>query len=200
MKNKTQKKSSTIKMGLIGVTLLSSLLISCGGGSDTKEEVKSTETTATETAISEKHYTAADLVEFDLSSAGINVITLAPKGAKTIKYEVNGNITVYGGKFFKNTFSFLDGIVADQMSESKSMQSNKELNPSFDKFEQEDETGFLSKKTDGTLSFTRMVQVGTKTLFIQEGMPYDVSPDQFTEYSPEDIKIMYEAAKATKIK
>ena len=48
------------------------------------------------------HYKMSDLIDLDLSSKGINVITKAPKGAKII--QDGNNIVVYGGKYFKITF------------------------------------------------------------------------------------------------
>ncbi len=74
------------------------------------------------------------------------------------------------------------------------------MNPSFDKFEEEDTHSFLKKNKEGRLTFTHGLEADGKTILVSEGMPYDISPDQFSDYSADDIKIMYEAAKATKAK
>jgi hypothetical protein len=195
-----QQIKSKLILGICTSILATTIFISCGGGEKAEDGTATETATINETALTETHFTMTDLVDFDMSSTGINVITKAPKNAKTFKYDANGNISVYGGKFFKISFSYLDGSVADVISSIKGSLTDKEMNPSFDKVEMEDETGFLIKSTDGKLSFNHGIQVGDKTLIISEGMPYDISPDQFTDYTAEDVKLMYEAAKATKIK
>lgn len=177
---------------------ISSSLISCGNSN-----VASAPATNTLSATSESndvHYTVADLVDLDLSSYGIPVITKAPKGSKVMKYAASGEISVYGGKFFKITFSQMDGALDDNFTLIKEMVSDKELNPSFDKFEAEEKYSFLKKNKEGKFAFSCALQSGDKTIFIAEGMAYDISPDKFTDYSPEDVKLMYEAAKATVLK
>lgn len=174
------------------------MLMSCGGNGDKAAAGEATATDAA--AATDKHYTAADLVDLDLSSSGIAVVTKAPKDAKVMKYEVNGDICVYGGKFFKLTFSTMDGAAVDNFSMLKEMTSDKELNSSFDKFEAEDGDSFLKKNKKGEFAFIRSIDAGGKTVNISEGMPYDISPDQFSDYSADDVKIMYEAAKATAAK
>ncbi len=114
-----------------------------------------------------------------------------------MKYEANGNIIVYGGKFFKITYSVSDGTAADNLSLLKEMTSDTEMNPSFVKFETEDELGYIKENKEGKLSFTYAVDAGDKNVTMQEGIPYDLSPDKFTDYSAEDVKVMYQAAKAT---
>lgn len=153
----------------------------------------------------EKHYQVSDLVDLDLSSKGFNVITKAPKGSRIIQ---DGNdIAVYGGKFFKMTFSKHDFSLpfneeekyenmAEKMADMKILASDAELNPSFVKFETEDENGFLKRnKTD--MTFVRGLKSGDHAIIITDGMTFDVSPDKFTKYSDDDVKTMYAAAKAT---
>ncbi|MFN8286105.1 MAG: hypothetical protein U0V74_05090 [Chitinophagales bacterium] len=174
-------------------------LSSCGGGSKTDEKAEGTSETSAPAA-SETHFKEADLVDLDMSSAGINVVAKAPKDSKIIKYEVDGSQNVYGGKFFKMSYKFMDGTVADNMALIKGMATDKELNPGFDKLEDETENGFLKKTTDGKLSFVHMLDLDGKTLIISDGMPYDVSPDQSTDYTADDIRTEYAAAKACKAK
>lgn len=156
----------------------------------------------------ETHYKASDLVDFDLSSKGINVITKAPKGAKIIKD--GDDIVVYGGKFFKITFSKQDFVnpfnedekyesISEKVADLKTLSSDTEMNPSFVKFEVEDENGYLRRSKTG-LTFVFGVKSGNAAIIITDGMSYDNSPDKFTKYSDEDIKVMYEAAKATTAK
>jgi len=153
----------------------------------------------------ETHYNASDLVDFDLSSKGINVITKAPKGARVIK---DGNdIVVYGGKFFKITFSKQDFVnpfnedekyesISEKVADLKTVAGDIDMNPSFIKFEAEVKNGFLKRSKTG-LTFVVGVKSGEAAIIITDGMSYDNSPDKFTKYSDEDIKVMYEAAKAT---
>ena len=74
--------------------------------------------------------------------------------------------------------------------------SDSELSPGFKKIESDEQNGFL-KRSESGLSFFYGVKSGDKAITITEGMSYDKSPDKFTKYSDEDIKVMYEAAKAT---
>lgn len=182
---------------LTACVALSISLTSCGGGEHKAgNETASTQATA-EPAVNETHYKMADLVDLDLSAHGIPVTFKAPKDSKVMVYKANGDVCVYGGKFFKLTFSQMDGAVADNMDMIKSMIMDKELNPSFAKIEAEDANGFLKADTQGKVSFRQFVQAGDKTIIVSEGMPYDLSPDQFTDYSNDDVKLMYEAAKTT---
>ena len=194
----TKQTKAGMKSIFIGCLASSLMLMSCGSST----EPAAAEGTATEAAAptTDVHYAVADLVDLDLTDHGIAVITKAPKDAKVMKYEVNGNICVYGGKFFKLTFSKMDGNADDTFNDIKSLVVDKELNPSFSGFEAEDKNSFLKKNTDGQLAFTHALDAGGAAIIIQEGMPYDISPDQFSDYAAEDVKIMYEAAKATKAK
>lgn len=151
------------------------------------------------------HYKTSDLIDFDLSSKEINVITKAPKGAKII--QDGNNIVVYGGKYFKITFIKEDfsnpfnedekyNSIAEKIADLKILASDSELSPGFKKFESDEQNGFL-KRSESGLSFFYGVKSGDKAITITEGMSYDKSPDKFTKYSDEDIKVMYEAAKAT---
>lgn len=170
-------------------------LASCGGSeAKTTTEAAATETSS-EAAVNETHFKVSDLVDLDLSSNGIPLMVKAPKDSKVMVYKTNGDVCVYGGKFFKLTFSQMDGVLTDNMEMIKGMIVDKELNPSFGKIEAEDANGFMKSDKDGKVSFRQFVQAGEKTVIISEGMPYDISPDQFTDYSNDDIKVMYEAAK-----
>lgn len=168
-------------------------LSSCGGGSSSENK---TEGAGSEQAATDKHFKAEDLVDLDMSASGMNVIAKAPKDSKIIAYETDHSQNVYGGKFFKMSYKFIDGGVEDNMELFKSMATDKDLNPSFDKLEDETANGFLKANKDGKLSFIYLVDVDGKTLVISDGMPYDVSPDQSTDYTPDDIRAEYAAAKA----
>ena len=183
------------KMILTGCIALSIALTGCGS-SETKTTTESAATeTSSEPAINETHFNVTDLVDLDLSSNGIPVTVKAPKDSKVMVYKTNGDVCVYGGKFFKLTFSQMDGSVADNMDMIKGMIVDKDLNPSFGKIEAEDASGFLKSDKDGKVSFRQFIQAGEKTVIISEGMPYDLSPDQFTDYSNDDVNVMYEAAR-----
>jgi PBP1b-binding outer membrane lipoprotein LpoB len=180
---------------LTGCIALTFVLTSCGGSANkTTTEGAATEASS-EPAINETHFKVSDLVDLDLTSNGIPLTVKAPKDSKVLVYKTNGDVCVYGGKFFKLTFSQMDGAMADNMDMIKGMIVDKELNPSFGKIEAEDANGFLKADKDGKVSFRQFVQTGEKTVIISEGMPYDISPDQFTDYSNDDIKVMYEASK-----
>lgn len=157
-------------------------------------------------SINESHFKTSDLVDLDLSSKGYNVITKAPKGARII--QDGKDIAVYGGKFFKMTFSKQDfsnpfnedekySSIEEKVADIKTLASDKEMNPGFVKFEAEDKNGFLNRSTVGGLSFTYGVKAGDNAIMISDGITYDISPDKFTKYTDEDIRVMYEAAKAT---
>ncbi len=200
--NKQAIAFAPAKTILTGCIALSLVLTSCGGSGNKTEAgnaAASTEAPA-EPAVNETHFKLSDLVDLDLSSNGIPVTVKAPKDSKVIVYKTNGDVCVYGGKFFKLTFSQMDGALADNMEMIKGMIVDKELNPSFGKIEAEDANGFLKADKDGKVSFRQFVQAGEKTVIISEGMPYDISPDQFTDYSNDDIKTMYEAAKTAVVK
>jgi len=166
---------------------------SCNGNKS--ENVAATEETAT--AAPEKPLVFAEFVDLDLSSYGIPVVTKAPKDAKVIKSTTEGEVFVYGGKVFKLTFANREGNAEESVGIIKGITSDKEINTSFDKFVTEDPTGFIRQNKDGKLSFTYGVTTGTSSVVIQQGMSFDQSPDQFTDYSADDVKLMYEAAKAT---
>lgn len=188
--------AKTLLTGCVALTLM---LTSCGGSAE-KTTGDGTVTESTEPKVNETHFTAADLVDLDLSTNGIPMTVKAPKDAKVMVYKTNGDVCVYGGKFFKLTFSQMDGAMEDNMEMIKSMIVDKEINPSFDKIEAEDQNGFLKLDKGGKASFRQFVQSGQKTVIISEGMPYDISPDQFTDYTNDDIKVMYEAAKTAAAK
>lgn len=167
---------------------------SCNGNkSEGATEVAATE----ETAAPEKPLVFAEFVDLDLSSYGIPVVTKAPKDAKVIKSTTEGEVFVYGGKLFKLTFSIHEGTAEESVGLIKEITGDKEMNPGFDKFVAEDPTGFMKQNKEGKLAFTHGVTTGQSSVIIQEGMGFDQSPDQFTDYSADDIKLMYEAAKAT---
>jgi hypothetical protein len=191
---------TAIKATLIGCFATSLMLMSCGS-SEARTEPAATITESTEPGIDETHFKTTDLADLDLSANGIPLVTKAPKGAKLMKYDVDGSTVVYGGKNFKLTFSKMDGTAAENHAEMKEITGNKEVNLSFDKFEVEDKTGFIRKDKSGKLTFLYYVDVpGGGCYEIVGGMPFDLSPDKFFDYTPEDMKVMYEAAKATAAK
>lgn len=177
---------------LAAISTLAMTAYSCGSKSE--GEAPKTEEAA---AAPEKPLLFAEFVDLDLSADGIPVVVKAPKGAKVIKSTTEGELFVYGGKVFKLTLSTHEGTPEEAVGVIKEMTGDKELNPGFDKFVTEDPTGFVKQNTEGKLAFTYGVAVGESTVIIQEGMGYDQSPDQFTDYSADDVKLMYEAAKAT---
>ena len=185
------------KISLIFFAAVSIILTACGGGSTDKSN---TAAIPEAPKANENHFTAADLVDLDLSANGIPVIVKAPKGAKIIKYDVDNSIAVYGGKFFKMTYSAMDGAVKDNIDMMRSMATNKEMNTSFNKLESDAPNGFLKSDTKGKLNFIYGVLAGGKTVIITDGMPLDISPDKFTDYTADDIKVMFEAAKGAKAK
>ncbi len=162
------------------------------------ENAAATEETAT--AAPEKPLVFAEFVALDLSSYGIPVVTKAPKDAKVIKSTTKGEVFVYGGKLFKLTFSIHEGNAEESVGMIKEITGDKEMNPGFDKFVTEDPTGFIKQNKEGKLAFTYGVTTGKSSVIIREGMTFDQSPDKFTDYSADDVKLMYEAAKATKAK
>ena len=188
------------------VCATSLIVASCGSSSTPSDSQATTpvvapvEKTEPAVAVNETHYEVTDLVDLDLSANGIPVITKAPKDAKIMTYDLPKSVIVYGGKFFKLTFEASEGSVAENLDGLKSIATNKDVNPNFDKLEVDEKNGFLKKNKDGKLSFIYMVSAGGKAVSIVEGMPYDISPDQFSDYSADDVKLMFEAAKATKAK
>ncbi len=180
--------------------LFATLLQSCGSADTNTSSNADGQVSAEASVQNDTHYKTADLVDLDLSANGIPVVIKAPKGSKVLKYDVDGSISVYGGKFFKVNFKQIDGALADNMSMYKSMKTDKEMNPSFEKLETEEANGFMAKNTSGYLSFIYGLEAGGKSVVITEGMPYDISPDQFTDYPNDDIKLMWEAAKSAKVK
>lgn len=193
--NKQSMTSLAFKGILIGSFAVSLTLSSCGGGASTQSNGKEAAETTASAAPTDVHYKLTDLVDLDLSAHGLPVIVKAPKDAKVIPYSVNGDICIYGGKFFKITVSQMDGALDQNLGTMKAIVADKEMNPSFDKFEVEDDNSFLKRNTKGELAFLSGMQWGEKTVFIADGIPFDISPDQFTDYPAEDVKLMYEAAK-----
>jgi hypothetical protein len=194
----------------IVISFIAISLMLCGFAKYKSSTVNTPEKTSINST-NTKHYSAADLVDFDLSANGLPIITKAPQGARVIIEKSSGDIIVYGGKFFKITFKkndFKNPFSDDEEFENiaavidfyKSMASDADMNPSFDKFEIEEENGYLKKNKDGKLSFLCGLKVGTNAVLMSEGMTYDLSPDKYTDYSVDDVKVMFQAAKATKIK
>lgn len=188
------------KVSLFLMAAFAALFFTACGGSDKKAEEG--EAAATEAAApADKHYTAAELVDLDLSAQGVNAVVKAPAGAEVKKSSDGREVYVQAGKFFKMTVKNNEGSSADFLGMVKPMASDKELNPSFDKFEEESATGYLKKNTDGKMSFMHMIdKADGNSLVISEGVPFDVNSDGNTEYSADDVKVMYEAAKAAKAK
>lgn len=197
MKLSMNKPFTNSKMIFVSCITVGMMMAACGSSEHKADNQGAATEVASEPAINETHFTAADLTDLDLSANGIPVTVKAPKNAQVMVYKTNGDVCVYGGKFFKLTFSQMDGAVADNMDMIKAMITDKDLNPSFGKIEAEDANGFMKSDKDGKVSFRQFVQAGDKTVIISEGMPYDISPDQFTDYSNDDINVMYEAAKTT---
>lgn len=183
------------------MALVAALIVtSCGGGEKKGAEGEAAGAEAA-AAPADKHYTAAELVDLDLSAQGVNAVVKAPAGAEIKKSSDGREVYVQAGKFFKMTVKNNEGASADFLGMVKPMASDKELNPSFDKFEDETETGYLKKNTDGKMSFLHMIdKADGNSLVISDGVAYDYNSDGNTEYSADDIKVMYEAAKASKAK
>lgn len=87
--------------------------------------------------------------------------------------------------------------IAEKVADIKILAGDAEVNPGFVKFEIEDKNGFLERSKTTGLTFTYGVRAGDKAIMISDGITYDISPDKFTKYSDDDVKVMYEAAKAT---
>ncbi|MCW4469315.1 hypothetical protein OGH69_10090 [Flavobacterium sp. MFBS3-15] len=194
MKNKKIFLVSTLAM-------LTLSLYSCKGDKIPTEGA-GTETAETETAApEEKPLVFAEFTELDLSPEGMPVTIKAPKDAKVIKGSIEGEVYVYGGKRFKLSVKQMSGTAESTVATMKELQADKDLNPSFDKLVEDQPAYYLKASTDGTLSFIYAITTGDESsILVQEGMPHDQSPDQFTDYSNDDVKLMLEAAKTLKAK
>lgn len=185
------KNKKMILMGAIAALTL--LTYSCKGDKDTKAAAETE-------AAAEKPLVFAEFTDLDLSAEGIPVVIKAPKDAKVIKSTTDGELFVYGGKLFKLTLAKRDGSAEDNVSLLKEMSTDKELNPSFDKLTVDEPTAYVKAKKDGELSFTVGVNTAEGCIIIQEGMSYDQNPDQFSDYSPADVQLMFDAAKTATAK
>ncbi len=163
-------------------------------GDKTAEAGTQTEAKTEEKAVEDKPLNGAEFVDLDLSSEGIPIVLKAPKDAKIIKSTTEGELFVYGGKRFKLTVSKRDGTAESSVGMIKELQADKELNPSFDKLVDDKPTAFMKADTKGKVSFTVGITTGGSSVIIQEGMTFDQSPDQFTDYTNDDINLMYDAA------
>jgi hypothetical protein len=161
--------------------------------------------------VSNLHNKTADLLDFDLSAYGIGVITKAPQGARVIVEKSSGDIIVYGGKNFKITFKKTDfknpfnedeeyADIAALIDDMKLMAITPGMDPNFEKLEVEEKNGYMTKSKSGKLYFVYGIKVGLDALKMTPGMTYDLSPDKFTDYTPDDIRVMFGAAKATRVK
>ncbi|MEL1243615.1 hypothetical protein AAEO56_05025 [Flavobacterium sp. DGU11] len=179
------------------VTALAALALttySCKGDKAAEGKATEAEATSETPAAEDKPLVGSEFVDLDLSSEGIPIILKAPKDAKIIKSTTEGELFVYGGKRFKLTVSKRDGTAENSVGMIKELQADKELNPSFDKITDDKPTAFMKADTKGKLSFTVGITTGESSVIIQEGMGFDQSPDQFTDYTNDDINLMYDAA------
>jgi hypothetical protein len=163
-------------------------------GDKAAEAGTATKAKTEEKAAEDKPLNGAEFVDLDLSSEGMPIILKAPKDAKIIKSTTEGELFVYGGKRFKLTVSKREGTAENNVGMIKELQADKELNPSFDKLVDEKPTAFMKADTKGKVSFTVGIPTGESSVIIQEGMTFDQSPDQFTDYTNDDINLMYDAA------
>lgn len=167
------------------------------------ENVSETETVSdaeTEEVVSDQTLAFADFVDLDLSSEGMPVVIKAPKDARIIEGG-DQRLFIYGGKRFKLTLEVNEDDTAEEYLEySKAIVMDKEINPDFDKFIDESDNGFLSKDTYDIYWFYAAVPYGDSCIVIEEGMDFDKSPDQFTLYSEEDTKLMYQSAASAVVK
>lgn len=185
---------------LSALVALAMSVYSCKGDKIHAEGAEA-ETAETETAAAEKPLVFAEFAELDLSTEGMPITIKAPKDAKVIKGSVEGEVYIYGGKRFKLSVKQMAGTAESTVATLKELQADKELNPSFDKLVEDQQTYYLKANNDGTLSFITAVTTGEEScILVQEGMPHDQSPDQFTDYTVEDIKLMFETAKTLKAK
>ncbi|MCW3125717.1 MAG: hypothetical protein JWO03_1375 [Bacteroidetes bacterium] len=185
-----------LTLTLIGAVAMI-LTTSCGGGSKSGAE-GSAPATSDKPKPADNHYTEKDLVQKDLTADGINASILAPKDASVIWASDKREAYVYGGKFFKVTVYVADTVTsADENYELvKTMATNKELNPGFVKLADEKGTGFLKESKDNKFDFVLYVPRKSGSYHLSDGIPYDSSPDQSTEYTPADIKTEYAAARS----
>jgi hypothetical protein len=173
---------------------------SCKG--DKAAEAKDGEAPTTEAAApEEKALVFAEFTDLDLSPAGFPMTIKAPKDAKVTKGEIEGEVYVYGGKRFKLSIKEMSGSAETAVGAMKELQADAEMNPSFDKLVEDQPTYYLKANKDGALSFVFAVNKNEEyCMMVTEGVPFDQSPDQFTDYSADDVKLMLEAAKTLKAK
>ncbi|AWH84855.1 hypothetical protein HYN59_06815 [Flavobacterium album] len=177
---------------LSAIAALAFTTYSCKG--DKAKEGTETEAATEAPAAEDKPLVGSEFVDLDLSGEGIPIILKAPKDAKIIKSTTEGELFVYGGKRFKLTVSKNEGTAEEAVGNIKVLSTDKELNPSFDKLVDDKPTAFMKADTKGKLSFTVGITTGESSVIIQEGMGFDQSPDQFTDYTNDDINLMYDAA------
>ena len=181
-------KKQFLTLTLIGALALI-LTTSCGGGSSTPAKPEPADI----------HYTAKDLVLKDLSADGIPATILAPKNATVIWTDDKREAYVYGGKFFKVTIYVRDTTTSAEEAneEYRAIVTNKEVNPDFVKFVEESGTGYLREDKGNQLSFLIFVNRKAGGHYnLHDGITYDFSPDHSTDYTPDDIKVEYAAAKS----
>lgn len=182
----------------ISLAALTLSLYSCKGD---KIPTEGAEAAAETEASVEKPLVFAEFTDLDLSAEGFPVTIKAPKNAKVIKSTIEGEVYVYAGKRFKLSIKEMPGTAEGSVATMKELQADKELNPSFDKLVEDQPTYYLKATTDGQLSFVYALTTSEESCFmVTEGMPYSDSPDQFTDYSNDDVKLMLEAAKTLKAK
>ena len=185
---------------LCGFAALALSISSCKGDKTANGEtaVSETETVVEDEplVVEDEPLDGAKFVDLDLGSEGLPVALKAPKDAKIIESSTEGTLFVYGGKRFKLTLSSVeDQSVEEYVALLREFKKDPEMNPSFDKFIYDDATGYMAADKDGKLTFTVGVPVGDNCVIIQEGIDFDKSPDQFTDYTAEDVQLMYDAAR-----
>jgi len=177
------------------------LTTSCGGGSSSTEKGGET-ASADKPHPADKHYTEKDLVQKDLTADGINATVLAPKDAYVIWSKDKSDAYVYGGKFFKITVNVSDTVQSaeDAYAMLKPIVMNTSVNPDFVKFVDDRETGWLKESKGGKLGFLILFPRKAGSYKVSDGMAFDDSPDQSSEYTADDIKTEYAAARSFKAK
>jgi hypothetical protein len=189
-------KKHFFALTLIGATALI-LTAGCGGGPSTE---KGAEAAADKPQPADKHYTAMDLVQKDLTADGINATVLAPKDAYVIWSKDKSEAYIYGGKFFKITVNVADTVqTAENTYEVlKPIVMNTAVNPDFVKFVEDKETGWLKESKGGKLSFVILFPRKAGSYMVSDGMAYDYSPDHSSDYTADDIYTEYAAGRSFK--
>lgn len=180
-------------------------LTSCGGGSTDAAKSDASGDKATD-----KHYTSvSELTDVDLSSYGYPLVIKAPKGAKVMKDTVMKTLAIDGGKYFKCSVSQSSGAEADGMGASFAFKlahaanEDSTIAPHFSKYLVDKPDQMLVESKPGN-SNTFIVTVNAKKapayFTFHDGIAYDLNEDQNTDFTPADVKTMFEAATQAKAK